>query len=543
MKILAVIPARGGSKGIPRKNIRMMNGKPLISYAIRNAQSCTAVTDIAVTTDDREIMAVAKLYGTQALSRGAELAADDITLDPVIFDAVLQMEQLRGYRYDAVVTLQPTSPLLTSETLNKAATAFISEGADTLISVVNHAHLSWRKDGQRFVPNYQERRNRQQLPADYMETGAFFITKREFITKDSRLGPHISVYEIPGREAVDIDTADDWIICEHAFRQKKIVFRADGYQELGMGHIYRCLTLALRMTGQEIIFVTNKNHKEGYEKLKNSCLPVYGIEKETDFYAFLKEYQADIAVIDCLNTSKEHVQKLKQLAGRVITMEDLGEGAVYADAVINALYHTKTPRPNEYVGAGYVCIRDEFFMRKPKEFSSRVRNVLVMFGGTDPSNLTKKIYGIAGKLQEQEPEMELHFLLGCGYPADENKIVTDTGHRLFVHKDVRNVSQYMQHADLAFTSQGRTVFELAVMGVPAIVMAQNEREQLHTFAQMENGFLNLGLGTQVSPETLLSTFCWLVKTPQIRREMRELMLKNKLDKSMDRVLDIILKEN
>lgn len=542
MKILAVIPARGGSKGIPRKNVRMMNGKPLISYAICNAQNCASVMDIAVTTDDPEVMAIAKLYGAQVIRRKPELAADDITLDPVIDDAVMQMEKRCGYRYDAVITLQPTSPLLTGATLDKAVEVFLKEGKDTLISVVNHAHLSWRKEGQQFVPNYQARRNRQQLPADYMETGAFFITKREFVTRDSRLGKHVSVYEVPSREAVDIDTADDWLICEHALKQKRIVFRADGYQELGMGHIYHCLTLALRMTGQEIVFVTNKNHKEGYEKLKESYLPVYGIDTEKEFYEFLKGYRADIVVNDCLNTTKEHILQLKRLAGRVITIEDLGEGAVYADAVINALYHTQTPRPNEYVGAGYVCIRDEFFMRKPKEFSERIRNVLVMFGGTDPSNLTEKIYGIARKLHAKEPEMELHFILGCGYPADKNNMVTDSSCKLFVHTDVRNVSQYMQEADLAFTSQGRTVFELAVMGVPAIVMAQNKREQLHTFAQMENGFLNLGLGTEVSESTLLSTFCWLAKTPQIRREMRELMLKNRLDKSTDRVLDIILKE-
>ena len=542
MKILAVIPARGGSKGIPRKNVRMMHGKPLISYAICNAQNCASVTDIAVTTDDPEVMAIARIYGAQVIRRKPELAADDITLDPVIDDAVMQMEKRCGYRYDAVITLQPTSPLLTGATLDKAVEVFLKEGKDTLISVVNHAHLSWRKEGQQFVPNYQARRNRQQLPADYMETGAFFITKREFVTRDSRLGKHVSVYEVPSREAVDIDTADDWLICEHALKQKRIVFRADGYQELGMGHIYHCLTLALRMTGQEIVFVTNKNHKEGYEKLKESYLPVYGINTEKEFYEFLKGYRADIVVNDCLNTTKEHILQLKRLAGRVITIEDLGEGAVYADAVINALYHTQTPRPNEYVGAGYVCIRDEFFMRKPKEFSERIRNVLVMFGGTDPSNLTKKIYGIARKLHAKEPEMELHFILGCGYPADKNNMVTDSSCKLFVHTDVRNVSQYMQEADLAFTSQGRTVFELAVMGVPAIVMAQNKREQLHTFAQMENGFLNLGLGTEVSESTLLSTFCWLAKTPQIRREMRELMLKNRLDKSTDRVLDIILKE-
>lgn len=543
MKILAVIPARGGSKGIPRKNVRLMDGKPLISYSIQNAKSCAAISDVVVTTDDKEALAIARVYGAEAIQRRPGLAGDDVTLDPVVHDAVAQMEEGKRCRYDIVITLQPTSPLLKSATLSKALTAFLNDDMDTYISAVNHAHLSWRKDGQQFAPNYEERLNRQQLPAHYMETGAFLITRREFVTAGSRLGKKISIYEIPEGESVDIDTADDWIICEHALRRKRVVFRADGYKERGMGHIYHCLTLALRMVGQEIVFVTDKNHKEGYGKLKESHFPVYGIEREEDFYRFLEKNPADVVVNDCLSTTKEHILRLKQLAGRVVTIEDLGEGAIYADAVINALYDTETPNPNQYVGADYACIRDEFLIRRPKEFSRQVRNVLVLFGGTDPSNLTKKIYSIAGELHREEPAVEFHFILGCGYPASENGICTKPDQNIFVHTDVRNVSDYMQQADLAFTSQGRTVFELAVMGVPAVVMAQNEREQLHTFAQMGNGFLNLGLGADVSGCTLLSTFCWLARTPQIRREMRDLMLKNRLDKSTDRVLDVILNDS
>ncbi len=543
MNVLAVIPARGGSKGIPRKNVRLMDGKPLIAYSLMNAKACAAITDTVVTTDDSEVMAIAKMHDVEVIERRPELAADHITLDPVIYDALFQMEEKKGYRYDVVITLQATSPLLKSETLNQAVEQFVSDDKDTYISVVNQAHLSWGKNEKGFFPNYKERLNRQQLPPNYLETGAFFITRREFVTENSRLGRNISVYEVDEKEAVDIDTANDWMICEHELKKKRIVFRADGYKERGMGHIYHCLTLAYRMTGQEIMFVTNKNHREGYEKLKNSFLPVHTIEREEEFYEFLESYQPDVVVNDCLNTTKEHILRLKELAKKVITIEDLGEGALYADAVINALYNVDAPNPNQYVGSDYVCIRDEFLIRRPKEFSEQVQNVLVMFGGTDPSNLTKKIYKMAERLQMEEPQMEIHFITGSGYSVMENQIVTDEEKKIFIHNNVQNVSEYMEQADLAFTSQGRTVFELAAMGVPAIVLAQNQREQMHTFAQMENGFLNLGLGRDVTEETILSTFQWLVHTPQIRKEMRDLMLRNRLDKSTDRVLDIILKDD
>lgn len=576
MKVLAVIPARGGSKGIPRKNVRLMAGKPLIAYALQNAQSCPLITDTVVTTDDEEAISIARIYGADAIARRADLAGDDVTLDPVVYDALQKMEEKNACTYDVVVTLQATSPLLKKSTLTRALEEFKKDSKDTYISASNQAHLSWGWDGEKYFPHYQARKNRQGLPPHYVEAGAFLITKRHCITAQNRIGASVSIYEIGEEEAVDIDTPRDWAICEHVLQRKRVVFRADGYRELGMGHIYHCLTLAYRMAGHEIIFVTNRSHREGYERLKESYFPLHAIETEEEFYAFLEGYRPDVVVNDCLNTAKEHILRLKGLAGKVVTIEDLGEGAYYADAVVNALYHEAAPSPNHYVGADYVCIRDEFFIHKPKRFSEEIRNVLVMFGGTDPSNLTGKIYGLAEQLfqclQRQEPgkamqqtgnqgqepqraalpieggeqgqelQPEIHFIIGKGYPAAENGIFAKPEQNIFIHTDVKNVAEYMEQADLAFTSQGRTVFELAAMGVPAIVLAQNERERLHTFAQMEHGFLNLGLGAEVTEETILSTFRWLARTPQIRKEMRELMLKNHLEKGTERVLDIILKD-
>ena len=90
MNLLITICARGGSKGIPRKNVRFLCGKPLIAYAIQNALACESITDVVVTTDDREIADVARHYGSDIVERCEELARDDIPLDPVIHDAVLQ---------------------------------------------------------------------------------------------------------------------------------------------------------------------------------------------------------------------------------------------------------------------------------------------------------------------------------------------------------------------------------------------------------------------------------------------------------------------
>lgn len=546
MNILAVIPARGGSKGIPRKNVRLMAGKPLIYYAIHNARICEMITDVAVTSDDEEILHIAKEYGADALQRSSDLAKDAVTLDPVIYDAMLQMEELKGTTYDIVITLQPTSPVLSKDTLLIAIRDFIETGKETSISVVNKPHLAWSQNKEGFYPLYEERLNRQQLPPNYLETGAFLITRREFVKSGSRMGKTISVYEIPEAEAVDIDSVSDWIVCESLLSKKRIVLRADGYRMIGMGHIYHCLTLAYNLIGHEIMFVTRKDCKEGIRKIEESFLPYKMIKDDDEFYEFIKEYKPDIIVNDCLDTEAGYVKKLKRLCKRVVTIEDMGEGARYADAVINALYQGERIQEYRHVYSGekYICLRDEFIISEPKEFSPKVKEVLVLFGGTDPSDLTAIIYRLARKMHKKYPEIHFTFLAGIGYDCSSHGICSRNDENISIIQDTSSVSAYMKKADMAFTAQGRTVYEFAVMGVPSIVLAQNEREQLHTFAQMENGFLNLGMGSRIAEETLERAFEFLVNTPQMREEMRRLMLEHGelLKNGVSREINLILGE-
>ena len=167
-----------------------------------------------------------------------------------------------------------------------------------------------------------------------------------------------------------------------------------------------------------------------------------------------------------------------------------------------------------------------------------------MFGGTDPSDLTSVVYRLARKMHENYPEIHFTFLVGIGYDCSRHGICSREDENISVIQDTSSVSAYMKRADMAFTSQGRTVYEFAVMGVPSIVLAQNEREQLHTFAQMENGFLNLGMGSRIGEETIERAFEFLVNTPQMREEMRRLMLEHGelLKNGVSREVNLILGE-
>lgn len=542
MRILALIPARGGSKGIPKKNLRLMNGKPLIAYAIENAKKSKYIKDVFVTTDSKEIEEVSKVYGAAVIKRDNELSSDLVTFDPVIYHAMLEAEKETGKFYDAVITLQPTSPLLNVDTLDSAIKYFISGNFETVISVVNKPHLAWGVKDSELVPLYSERKNRQELPPQYLETGAFVISKRKVVVPESRIGSKTSVYEISEVESIDIDDRNDWLLAENLLKRKKIIFRVEGYLKLGLGHIYNCLTLAFSMMEHDVLLVISKNSGEGIEKIKASNLPYRIIESDAEIDALINEFKPDIWVNDCLDTDEKYMRHLKSMIPRVISIEDLGSGIKEADAVINALYDD-VQQTNVYSGWKYVCLRDEFQIESPNIFNQEVRKVLIMFGGTDPANLNKTLYEIILKIIDKYKNIKFEFITGLGYKNKENGVVTREEKNIFVYPDVPRVTKYMRKADLAITSQGRTIFELAAMRIPSIVLSQNEREQTHFFAQMENGFLNLGVGAKVDSVLIENTLEWLVSTAIVRKNMYEIMGKYDLRKGLKRVKNIILGED
>ena len=168
MKIVAIIPARAGSRGIPNKNIRIIGDNPLIYYSIMNAIKSTMITDVTVSTDSPEVRIIAQQMGVSVHWRDASLCGDDVTLDAVVADAIP-----KDQKWDYIVTMQPTSPTLRVTTLDTAIKYTIENNLDTVISAINMPHLSWGvKDGKK-VPNYIKRLNRQYLPPCYMCRSAF----------------------------------------------------------------------------------------------------------------------------------------------------------------------------------------------------------------------------------------------------------------------------------------------------------------------------------------------------------------------------------
>ncbi|MGD9497167.1 MAG: NTP transferase domain-containing protein [Armatimonadota bacterium] len=215
MHTVAVIPARGGSKTVPLKNIQPVAGKPLIAYVIEACLRAACVDRTVVSTDHEQIALVARQYGAEVpFMRPPELAGDLVTLDPVIYHAVTTLEAQDGAPIDVVLTVQPTCPLLRPETIDRSVATLIEGGYDSVIMLKEIRHLYWRRVNGKFEPLFARRANRQELDPLYPETGAVFASRRAIVTPQDRLGTNIGHIIGSEQEAIDIDTEIDLRLAE-----------------------------------------------------------------------------------------------------------------------------------------------------------------------------------------------------------------------------------------------------------------------------------------------------------------------------------------
>lgn len=219
MNVVCVIPARGGSKGIPRKNMVPVAGKPLIVWTIEQA---LAVPDlrVIVSTEDAEIAAVARQAGAEVVVRPDELARDETASEPVIEHVIATLAET-GERPDAVLFLQATSPVRLPGTLARALVEFERTGADSMLSVVPESPFLWRHTHPATSQyDYTARPRRQDLaPGElvYRENGALYLTRTEiYETLHNRLGGHIELFVLDPVEAIDIDTPVDLALTARA---------------------------------------------------------------------------------------------------------------------------------------------------------------------------------------------------------------------------------------------------------------------------------------------------------------------------------------
>lgn len=538
-KILVVIPARGGSKGIPRKNMRLLNNKPLISYVIDTVKASQYVDDVVVTTDDSEIALISEKFGASAVRRSEELSTDEVPIDPVVYDAMIQKEKQAFDEYDIVITVLPTAPLLKTETLDRAIEKFEDFAIDSVISVVDDRHLNWGFDekNQRYFPLYIERLSRELLPKSFRETGAILATRRAHINENSRLGTNIDLIELSSEESVDIDNYEDWWIAENYLKKKKIAIVVNASKYIGTGHVERCLSIASKLVFHDVLFLLDENLEMGINMVNKHNYEFTTYDGEDDLFNKLRQYNPQIVINDIKDTEYDYIIQLKNDGYFVVNFEDLGIGSEIADVVFDAFYEHDSAETNVYTGHKYFMLSDEFYFQPQKIITQSVDNILISFGVEDQNNFTEKVLDA---ILATNYEGRINIILGSAYPDKDGIIARIESNPLIqVYTNVSNISEFMFKADIVFTSANRTMYEVCSVGIPTICLCQNEREKTHIFGNSDNGFINMGLGIEVSKQDIVDQFVSLVNDYELRMQMNKKMLSIDLKNGFENIFPVV----
>lgn len=507
MALLAIVPARGGSRGVPRKVLQPVGGRPLILHTLETVSASGVADRIVVSSEDAEILSFCRLRGYQALLRPAHLSGDLVPLDAVVRQVVAQM----GWSEDVAV-FQPTCPFLGVGTIQQVVKLWQAQEFDWAITAVDDPHIFWRR-GQGLIT---DRLNRQELvtsgQALQREVGAVQLMTSGVAWGEPRRDP--GRLPIPETEALDIDTCCDLAVARHVAAAASIRFEVVVNKQVGSGHLYRALRLAEAMLHhRRSVKITNPDAPDWAEKM----VADRGLAPEAT------DDDANLVVLDCLDTAVSTVARHKSHGKLVLSFEDEGPGALHADLVVNELLpRTSAPWFSGRVlrGPDYAVLRPEFLSAPPHpiQAGNGDRRVLISFGGTDPAGLNARF---SKALDGYQPRV----LAGPGAPhhrIDSRFVVVGA-----------QMAEEMHNADLLVTSQGRTQFEAAAMGIPTITIAANERESRHVRCP---GHLHLGLHATVSDARVAEVVARLFHDPALRQEMSATARRAVDDQGVDRIL-------
>ena len=237
MKVLGIITARGGSKGVPGKNLKLLAGQPLLAYTVAAARASRSLDRVILSTEDAAIADAGRALGCEVpFMRPAELSRDDTPHLPVIQHATDWMRDHAGYHPDAVMVLQPTSPLRTAGDIDAASALLDSSGADSVLSVSEvpaHAHpmrtLQVDRDGRAVLfvngqPVRQRINRRQDMPDAWVMNGAIYAcrTTTLFAAEPSLYGDRVVAYRMPAERSISIDDLDDWAAAERELARQHL---------------------------------------------------------------------------------------------------------------------------------------------------------------------------------------------------------------------------------------------------------------------------------------------------------------------------------
>jgi len=511
--------------------VKKLGGVTLVQRAINRAMELRCGRGrIHVLTDSDEIRLIAERNEVQCF------------YDPsLVFDAELLGGSTGRYLHKVtastpmVVLLSPYSPLLPADLVAQAIDTLAMAEEQILTPVVAMAIPSIGGNGGGAAASiFSTEHSELEVPS-----GAFTLFKSCVLHRPEMIGAQVLNWKI-GNEYPGITSFRDWWVCEKLIKRKRILFRVIGNEMVGMGHIYRALSLAHEIADHEVLFVADTENAIAANKLAgyDYWLETYSPEAVVDRIIALKP---DLVINDILSTSVLDVVPLQEEGIRVMNFEDLGEGAALADLTVNELYDdVQIEGDNILWGHKYFFLRDEFHDAHVHRFRQRVSDVLITFGGTDQHDLSRKVFLAVNEIC-MERDIRIHIAIGAGYAGYDRlaELVGGFDH-VSLTRSTGVISRIMEQCQLAITSNGRTVYELAHMHIPSIVISQHDREKTHAFACEQNGFLSIGLYSEgKSEKAIVSSFVRLLDEEHYRHELFNRTTRFDFSRNKKKVVDLL----
>jgi spore coat polysaccharide biosynthesis predicted glycosyltransferase SpsG len=459
-RLVVVVPARGGSQGVRRKNTRLLNGEPLVARAVRQVRwavdKWAIPTLIVVTTDDPQIAQIARLAGATVVDRPADLAEGTVPVG----EAVNHACQTLGWSGHTVVWQPSTIVDDQAADLFLVAAAELEPDASKVMVVKDHK-LRWRHDDRGVLLLNHERAQRQDSTFEIAETGIFAsgrwpaggsVPPHFHIADDAFVGAGTPLLPTYVHRAVDVDTLDDLAAARQWMGGGRVVFRVDATREHGSGHLHRALTLADELQHLRPYLVGD------LDEWAHAMCEQRGIEVRAGVG------DANVVVVDTPHPDPVDLYRHKAEGRTVVVFEDDGPASFVADLTVNELLAV-----GSLAGPRYSVLRPEFLAARAARAVEplvngdgyrRTARVVVTFGGTDPVGAgvwaTKTIAGAhAGWVDVT--------LVDPPSSTGEDPHATP-------------MAELFATADLVVTSAGRTVHEAMCVGVPVISIPVNERE-------------------------------------------------------------------
>lgn len=498
-----VIPALKKNAVIPDQLVKKLAGVTLMERAIHTARAVCAGEDVVVFTDSQEITLICERMGVGF--RHNEQAHFK-TLD-IVAEMRGLLEEL-AQEYEHVIILRASCPLLTWIDIEDAWKEFLHSGADSLVTVKRMRQRLWHVRGAT-LEHFLDDGVGDKADELAVESRALIMLRLSSLGQSGK-GRVVPYYLRD--QAIEIQDYQDWWICERLLLRRRVVFVVAGFPAIGMGHIFRALMLAHEITNHKITFVCTRESELAVESIASRHYRVVR-QGEEDLAQTVLARHPDLVINDFLNTPPEYMQALRGAGVKCVNFEDDGPGAAMADMVINALYESDPLKPTYRQGPDYFCLRDEFLGARRNPLRDYARTLLITFGGTDQHDCSRRVLDIVEPICRAYG-IAIRLVVGPGYAHREamEAHLKKLENPLVQFTWATNVmSRMMEGADLAICSAGRTVYELAHMRIPALVLAHHEREARHTFARPRNGFAFVGLMDKVGDGRIRNMFLAMLK--------------------------------